>query len=249
MTKNFIVHQGDHVRISLRKDPSQHSEGEVLRIQSDKDPSKITVVLQNGDSGTVIDVINSLEIIKKRILAEGQYTENKENFGERVMRTDVIPKTVQSFLNSEGGYLYIGIRDVGDIHDRLVGLDYDFELLKSKTENPSIDKLCDMLETQIMDTLAKYLTSDAALGTLLKINFPKIQDMLIVEIIINKSPHPWFFRNLTKSNKDRKFEIQTDNGREERTLDDFYIRRGNSKKRLDTLKEFYDYAKGRFVKL
>ena len=67
----------------------------------------------------VVQVINSIEIIKNRIMREDQYTENKSRFGEDIMRHNVIPKTIQSFLNSEGGYLYIGIGDTGEIKRKI----------------------------------------------------------------------------------------------------------------------------------
>ena len=244
---DLTVRAGDHVRISLRNNPARNSEGVVFRILSDADPSKILVVLRSGDSGTVTGVVNSAQHMERRIMAEGQHCENKENFGEPVMRDDVIPKTVQSFLNSEGGYLYVGIRDTGGIRERLAGLEYDLDLIREERGQEQTDKLCDMLELRIMSALEKHLVSDAALGPLVTVSFPRIRGVVIVEIAMKKSPHPWFYRHMTKKNKAKQFQIL--DGEEpagSRALDDFYIRQGNSKKRLDTMREFYEYAKTRF---
>ena len=248
MGEDLQVHIGDHVRILLHKNPAMSSEGQVYKIKLDADPSKIQVVLTNGDWGTVTHVLNSAQIIEKRIMAEGQYTENKENFGAPVMRDNVIPKTVQSFLNSGGGYVYIGVRDTGSLEERLAGLEPDFAPIREKYKHAETDELCDDLTRDIMATLVKYLTPNAELGQLVFVNFPVIRNVMIAEIAIKKSPHPWFYKNLTKNNKEKQFQIFYDGKQTgERLLDDFYIRRGNGKKRLDTMREFYEYAKDRFI--
>ena len=247
MGTNFDVHVGDYVRISLRNDPTMYSEGEVFKKMSETDPNNISVILKNGTSGIVVQVINSIEIIKNRIMREDQYTENKARFGEDIMRHNVIPKTIQSFLNSEGGYLYIGIGDTGELKERLIGLDYDFSRIDYSSEKLSNDKLCDKLEIKIMDSLEKYLKSNISLGPLIKITFHKIFNIQFIEIMIKKSPQPWFFKNM-KNGKEVSFDIHRNDGTvDKRRLDDFYIRRGGSKKRLETHEEFYDYFIGRFT--
>ncbi|MDI1495634.1 MAG: hypothetical protein K8823_942 [Cenarchaeum symbiont of Oopsacas minuta] len=247
MDTNFDVHVGDYVKISLRNDPTMYSKGEVFKKTSEKDSANISVVLKNGAAGTVIQVINSIEIIKKRIMREDQYTENKSRFGEDVMRHNVIPKTVQSFLNSEGGYLYIGIRDTGELKERLIGLDYDFNRIDHSTKKLSNDKLCDKLGINIMDSLEKYLKSNISLGPLIKIIFREIFNIQFIEIIIKKSPQPWFFKNM-RNGKEVLFDIHRNDGTvDKRRLDEFYIRSGGSKKRLETHEEFHNYFIGRFT--
>ena len=104
----------------------------VYKVLSEKDdPKGVIVILENGKKGHVIQIVNSAEIIKRRILSENQYSENKEVFGAPVMKTKVIPQTIQSFLNSEGGYLYIGIKDTGTLEERLVGLTFDRETIEN----------------------------------------------------------------------------------------------------------------------
>ena len=237
---------GDQVEIILLSNHTKQSSGEVFKILFNDDPNKIVVVLKNGDKGRVIRIINSMDVIKKRIMTEGQYTENKEKFGESVMRDKVIPQTVQSFLNSEGGYLYIGIKDTGELDQRLVGLGYDFELIDPE-HNTTNDKLCDELERKIMDSLYKHLESTAQMGQLVKIHFVDIDDVQIVEIEIKPSPQPWFFKHITKKNKPKQFDLCFDDEKTSRSLDDFYIRFGGAKKLLETHSEFYKYAKSHFT--
>lgn len=211
------------------------------------DGSSKSVVLTNGEFGRVISIIHGESDIKTRIMNEGQTSENKENFGGKHMHDNSIPKAVQSFLNSDGGYLYVGVGDEGSLEERLVGLEYDFGLITQKTGNLSRDKLCDMLERRLMDSLEKYLSSEASLGSLVGVNFPTVLGIAIMEVKVERSSRPWFYRNLTRTDKPRQYEIWLDGksvGR--RSLDDFYIRRGGSKKLLHTHEEFYAYAKSRF---
>ena len=158
------------------------------------------------------------------------------------MRKQVIPQTIQSFLNSDGGHLYIGVRDVGTLKERLMGLDYDFSQISGHKDMTN-DKLCDELGRRIMDALERHLTSVTLLGPLVEIRFVGINDVQIAEINIMKSPKPWFFCHKSKNNKQQSFELWLNKKRVgERVLDDFYIRRGGSKKLLATHNEFYNYT-------
>jgi len=236
------VHVGDHVEITLLSDPSRISSGTVAYVFPDSDSGRITVLLKNGDRGRVIQVLNSDELTKGRIMREDQYTENKENFSEDVMRNKVIPQTVQSFLNAEGGRVYIGVRDTGTLQERLVGLYGDFSQIPDH-ENTANDKLCDELERRIMDALDRHLSSVVSLGSLVDIKFISVLGIQIAEINVLQSPKPWFYRHLSRNNKPQVFELRADSKTvTERTLDDFYIRQGGRKKLLSTHEEFYTYA-------
>jgi len=240
------VKKGDYVEISLGRNPSKHSKGHVFRIKH-LDTGDTHVVLANGNSGIVIRVINSPKIIEERIMSEDQHSENKEKFGEDVMKTEVIPKTVQSFLNSEGGYLYVGVRDAGSLKERLAGLSYDFEKLGIKSDSDWEEKSCDVLAKRVTDALARHLYSSKNIGSLIDIDFPIICNVRIMQIKIEPSPTPWFYKHITKNNKIKKFRVTFGDSTHDRYLDDFYIRQGNGKKRLDTIEEFYNYSVGRFI--
>ena len=238
-SKHVGVCIGDYVKVDGE---SGYSEGTVCDVLLQKYPPRVR--LENGDAGYVVNIINSRDVVLRRIMNEGQYTENKENFCEQIMRDEVIPKTVQSFLNSEGGYLYIGVRDTGEQSERLVGLNRDFDMIDSPDR--SNDKLCDILQGMIIGSLEKHLRSNTSLGSLVEIKIINVLDTQIVEIRIQKSPMPWFYTHISKKNKRKKFKCFDGQSMHERELDDFYIRQGNAKKRLDTHEDFYMYAENHF---
>lgn len=247
MADVFDIHIGDMVKIALLRKPTEHVQGKIFKIIPTEGDEKI-VVLQDGNKGKVMDVINSLEVIKDRIMTENQHTENKENFSEDVMKTKSIPYAIQSFLNSDGGYLYIGVKDTGTLKERLVGLEYDFESINKDSEQLVNDKLCDKLEARIRDSLEKYLISNTQIGQLLEFNFRDIEGVQILEIAVKKSTKPVYYQHLAKTDKKpKKFQIYYNNSIvTERSIDDFYIRSGNRKKLLETHQEFYEYAHRRF---
>ena len=248
-TRLSDVHIGVNAKISLLSNPNDFVEGIVYRILSETDdPQGIAVVLENGKKGRTVQIINSIDIIKHRIMSENQYSENKAAFGEDVMKHEVIPKTVQSFLNSEGGYLYIGVKDTGTLAERLIGLDFERQVIEtSKGEKLSDDKFLDYLEMEINDVLTKYLSSDVAIGPLISITFPIVEGIQILEIHITKSSSPFFFKQMTRKNALKRFELKFNNESSgQRYLDDFYVRSGGKKKLLETHEEFYNYAKNQF---
>jgi len=234
--RNVVV--GDHVEIITSN--KKLSKGYVKLIAKSAKSDNVNVILHNGRIGKVIHIIPRGDEPKKQILKETQYNENKENFCEGVMRANVIPKTVQSFLNSEGGYLNIGIKDSGTVAERFVGIEKDLKYIGRNLKNPTNGKLCDKYEQSIMDSLDKYLESDTAIGPLLEITFERICDVQIARIRISPSPKPWFFRQYGN----KLFDVM-DKGKvvERRKIDNFYVRSGPGKKPLETMSEFYKYAK------
>ena len=236
--------EGDRVEIYHINNPQEHSTGEIHKILLNT-PEKKTVILKDGTKGDVVNVINSKELIKKRIMHEDQYTENKANFYKKIMSVESIPQTVQSFLNSEGGYLYIGVSDSGTLQERLTGLDSDFDDIK-KSDNLKTDELYDKLEGKIMDSLNKYLTSVIPIGKLLTFNFIDIQNVIILEITIKKSPKPWFYQYLSINNKPLEFVVKINDKEKKRNVEDFYIRDGRGKKLIKLNSVVYNYLQIRF---
>ena len=232
------IREGDRVKICHINNPKEHSVGEIHKILQNTSEGKI-VILRDGTKGNVIDVIHSIELIEKRIMHEDHYTENKANFCGKSMSILSIPQAVQSFLNSDGGYLYIGVSDFGTLQKRLIGLNCDFEFLSDKYDIREIDKLCDKLELEIMQSLNKYLTSVTPIGELLTFDFIVIQNVKILEITIKKSSKPWFYKHLSKNNKPQSF-VNTDTN-VKRRVEDFYIRDSNGKKLIDQNSELYGY--------
>ena len=244
MASIIDVHVGDEVEIVSLMDSSKFSVGIVYKI-FDPMSNRPTVLLRNSDKGRVIEIKNSDKIIIDGIMNEDHHNENKKLFSETVMRHKVIPQTVQSFLNSDGGNLYIGVQDSGSISDRLIGLDYDFKNIDGY-EHMSNDELCDKLKLKIMDTLNTRLVSNTKLGPLITIKYPYVKGTQIIHMRIKKSPKPWFFQHLGKHGKPIEFILSSNDKNIKRKLDDFYIRDGAMKKLLTTHQEFYKYCVDHF---
>lgn len=227
--------------------------GMVYEIVSKKDdPDGIIVLINSGLYGHILSVHNVIDEIKERIMKnESHNSENKENFYEPIMREHVIPATVQSFLNSDGGYLYIGIFDAGTTpSEKFIGLGEDREYVRQKflrsgklepTETLTDTDFFDEYQSDIEKTLDKHLTSDNPLGPLIDYNFPKIDDVTILEMTIRNSPNPVF------SNNPQDYQLYQ-NGKKvgkNRKLDNFYYRDGSRKKPIETFNEFFKYLKDR----
>lgn len=258
VTKLLDIQVGIYVKIKLIK-KNNFSTGKVREVISKEDNlNGVIVLIDTGDIGHVLDIINNPNLIKTRILdTESHNSENKLNFYERVMQEKSIPQTIQSFLNSNGGYLYVGIYDEGNtISEKFRGLNEDKKLcekkiLKEKKLEPgqklSDVKFMDEFRSDIEKTLDKFLTSDIPIGSLIEFEFPIIEEVLILEITIKKSPSPFFYRSLSKSNKPKIFQIY-ENGEKitERMLDTFYYRDGSRKIRIETFEQFHKFLKNRF---
>ena len=256
-TKISDMHVGMDVKISKFTNQNEFSEGVISTVVSEDDePKGIIVVLENGKKGHVVQINNSVEIIKKRICNENQFTENKETFGELPMKQKVIPQTIQSFLNSEGGYLYIGVKDTGTLEERLVGLTTDRKIIeagsnakrwfeKEGRDDLPDEKFEDFFEMELQTTLGKYLACEIPIAPLIELKWPEINGIKILEIHIPKILKPVFFRNLSKRGEIR-FDIKYMNeSAGQRYLDDFYVRRGGSKKLIDKSQDIYQYIKNR----
>ena len=239
MSTTIDVHIGDEVEIISLTDPGKFSAGIVYKI-FDPESNRPTVLLRNSEKGRVVGIKNSDKMIKDGIMNEDHHNENKETFSDETMRHEVIPQTVQSFLNSDGGNLYVGVKDSGPIDERLTGLDYDFKHIDGY-KHLSNDKLCDKLTLKIMDALNKYLISDTKIGPLVTIKYPYVRDIQIAHIRVKRSQKPWFFQHLGRSGKQVEFDLSLNDKHIKRKLDDFYIRDGAMKRLLTTNQEFYKY--------
>lgn len=235
-------------------------EGNVCKIISrDDDPKGIIVLTYDGDHDHIIyaqENFNEEGQIRIDIQAESQYSENKEGFLEEVMKTKVIPITIQSFLNSEGGRLYIGVQDGWTDGQKIVGLENEKKIMEEKalkkeikenkgkgesnSFNYSFADFRDDYEMEIRDQIDKYLKTEAELHPLLHFKFPKIDESYILQINIKPSKKPVFYKNLNTNNKEIEFSIP---GLGNRKIDTFAYRTGNDKSYCHTLEEFFHYYK------
>jgi uncharacterized protein YwbE len=201
----------------------------------------IRVVLHTGSIGNVKDLVgprNSIDMIKKRLLdRENESVERKSTFSydlvlskENKYLQTVASIAAVSLLNSNGGFLYIGVLDDGTP----LGLDLDYSLMAKEPNN-------DGLERRIRERFSQILDETVALQKNLVFDFPIIDGKEICEIHIKPSEKPIFL-------KTKKCTVVIDQDHKpQRNIDDFYIRTGNGHFLVQTHAEFYDYALKRFT--
>ena len=216
------------------------------------DPEGIIILSTSGEFGHILSVSNNLDETRERILKnEAHISENKEGFYEPIMRTHVIPATVQSFLNADGGYLYIGIFDAGTTpSEKFLGLGADREYVKQKflksgklkpSENLSDNDFFDEYQSDIEKTLDKYLISDNPLGPLIEYDFIKIENVIILQMMIIPSPNPIF------DNKPIEYQLYQNGQKtgQNKKLDYFYYRDGSRKVPVENFQDFFKYLKNK----
>lgn len=230
------------------------STGKVYEVISKaNDLEGIIVLITTGLYGHILSVHdekNKINEIKERILKNESHTsENKESFYEPIMREHVIPATVQSFLNADGGYLYIGIFDGGSTSsEKFRGLGEDKEYVTQKLvksgklqpgETLSDSAFSDIFQSDIEKTLDKHLISDNSLGPLIDYGFVTIDGVTILEMVIKNSPNPVFSKNT------ETFELYQHGKTVGKTItrDIFYFRDGSRKKPIETFQDFFKYLK------
>lgn len=215
----------------------------ILEIIDDDDFNSdgIEVLTKNGFYGHVKEIFEAddLEDIKKRISSredheietkETFHFDVKENKKNNARNLDVV-KAVVSFLNSDGGYVYIGIKDNGPP----VGLERDYLVMGKDGNN-------DALERQIRDSLKSNLTNySTVLQCTKKITFPIIDGIEICQIKVEPSTTPIFF-------KAENVIVESKGNRTSRKIDWFYIREGNRKHLVETMSSFYEHFQRKFHK-
>jgi type I restriction enzyme R subunit len=117
----------------------------------------------------------------------------------------IIAKTIQAFMNGEGGTLFIGIDDDG----KILGLKEDYKTLKKKNS--------DGFELELRQSLDKYL-QDKIVNELIKISFYTVEECEICEIIVKSSPKPIILSDEGK----QEFYVRIGNSSKPYSFRDFY---------------------------
>lgn len=223
-------------------------EGKITKIHSSKEiePDGTKVELVNGSIGNLQFVSspeNDIQIIENRLNArENQIVERKSTFAfdinEDVRNDDlktVLAIAVASFMNSNGGFVYVGVSDDGTP----IGLEHDYSLISRSDNNGFEDVLKQFFN--------KILTENISQQKCLTFSFPVIKNVEICEIHVKPSDVPIFikpkFGNVVYEGK-KELICQSKKHRE---IEDFYIRRGNGHYLVERLSEFYDYTISRFI--
>lgn len=174
------------------------------RRELDKEDADIAKYIRKGESATV-EFKSSLR---------WDYIENKPN---KVLE-DVIMKTLAAFNNSDGGRLFIGIKDDGTA----LGLESDYSTLKGG------DK--DYFELHLRSLItAQYGMEFCSNGVIIR--FPHYDGVEICEVKVRRGIVPLYSTGKA-GGKDEKF----------------YIRSGNSSREIDKPSEIIDYIHKRWKK-
>lgn len=247
-TKISNIHPSLIVKINVRDQFPRTEKGKIIIVKSTSDdPNGIEVSIEGGIIGNVIEVFNSPAIAKNKIMHETHYAENKENFTEPVMKNEVIPKTIQSFLNADGGSVFIGVIDDPNAgEEKIIGLKNDRDYYESKEGPLSDEKFFDTLRSDLEDSLTKHLHSRTSFGKLLDYEWHEIDGKIILEIIIKSSNSPFFYKHFSKKKTEMVFDIGVTKNNSfelhfQRKIDDFYVREGSRKKLIETMEEFNTY--------
>ena len=256
-TKLSNVHVGSLVKIKIR-DENRFAQGLVHEIFSNEDdPNGIYVLIDSGDDGNVVDILNDIEIVKSRILdTESHVSDNKEGYYEPVMANEAIPHAIQAFLNSDGGYLYVGIIDDAKTEtEKFKGLEEErkiceLKLLKKRAMKPgetlTMGKFKDVYQDNIEKNLDKYLSCDFIIHKYVHFDYFQILGKNILQISIDPGPSPVFYRNISSNNKPKVYRIyENTEFRTEKVLDEFFYRNGSKKLPITTFEEFYDFWKNK----
>jgi len=116
----------------------------------------------------------------------------KQNQKNKLMEF-TIAKTVSAFMNSEGGYLLIGVGD----DKKILGLEKDFAVIKKQNR--------DGFELHFTNLINKYLGKENR--PYAKIWFEEINSKVVAVVKVNKSPKPVY----VKFNGKEEFYIRLGN--------------------------------------
>ena len=172
-------------------------------------------------------IANHIDI--KKIIKEGESamvefksTLRFDNYTEKVNKSleETIMKSIAAFANAEGGRLFIGISDNGEIN----GLENDYSTLKQANK--------DFFELHLRTLIETYYGNSFSAESI-RIDFVEEEEKDICIVYINKSNKPIYTKITNKQGtKEEKF----------------YIRVGNSSREIANASEIIAYINKHFKK-
>ena len=142
------------------------------------------------------------------------YNESKVN----TVLERVVLKTIAAFNNTDGGSLFIGVDDDGNI----LGLDRDYDTLRKQ------DK--DGFDLYLRDKITSKYGIEFATKNI-KLIFHEIDEMEVCEVEVLKGEKPLYL------------EVKDKNGQKD---EKFYVRRGNASVEIERKSEISEYVSNRF---
>jgi predicted HTH transcriptional regulator len=159
---------------------------------------------ENKKEKTIIERINDRENSKIERKSSFRYDTKLKQPNPKLLEK-IVAKTIQAFMNAEGGTLFVGVDDDGNI----LGLVEDYNTLKKKNS--------DGFEIELRQSLEKYL-HDKLVNELVQINFHNVEEHEICEIIIKKSPKPIILSDEGK----QEFYVRIGNSSKPYPFNEFY---------------------------
>jgi hypothetical protein len=153
----------------------------------------------------ILERLKDRENPKLEFKSSFRYDFNLKQPNQKVLEK-VIAKTIADFMNSEGGTLFIGVDDDGNV----IGLENDYKLLKKKNS--------DGFELELRQSIEKYLKNKIA-NEFLKLKFHKIDSKEICEINVVPTPVPVFL--YTEEGRQECY-VRVGNSSKLYNYDDFY---------------------------
>ncbi len=160
--------------------------------------------IQISDQKPVLEKVKGREDPNMELKSSFRYDIKMNQSNPKVLEK-VISKTVAAFMNSEGGILFIGVDDDGNI----LGLEKDYQTLKKKNS--------DGFEIELRNSIEKY-TKNKIANECIKLKFHQIEDKEICEVIVAPSPRPIIIKD--ENGKEESY-VRVGNSSKPYTMEEF----------------------------
>ena len=120
---------------------------------------------------------------------------------------NIIAKTICSFLNSDGGILFVGVKDDKSIQ----GLHYDYSLF------PGMDAQ-DKVKLELDELISQFI--GISTSALINSSIEQIENKDVLVIIVNKSKAPVFLKKKINDNVVKEFYIRSSGSHQLRDVED-----------------------------
>lgn len=181
---------------------------EELRTLKLADPSKATLqervlVTATDHEESIMDRFKERESSTVELKSSFRYDIKNKKPNPKMEK--IIAKTISAFMNSEGGTLFIGVDDEGNV----LGLHEDYQTLKKQNS--------DGFEIEFRQSIEKYTRNKVA-NEYLKVKFHSVDTKEICEVIISPSSRPVFVYDEGK----QECYVRVGNSSKPYDLDEFY---------------------------
>ena len=202
-------------RLTKSNDPQPTS---TLKIQ-------LSTFIDQGENHRIefkSDILWSTNFTKEDIKNHRPQSKELHAYGKATSKI-VIAKSLASFLNSDGGTLIIGVRENKEnCVDEIIGVELEFQSLRDASQDGYRRMIVDLIKDYFPSNIFNHLNS------YFRIEFEKINDLLVCGIVVAKS--------------DKKVFLKLNN------IDHFFIRADASTREISG-EQIVDYCQSRFANM